>query len=52
MVKKANTVFVCQECGHESPRWMGQCICGAWNTMVEEKVTDTCSRQEGTYGKL
>ena len=41
MVKKANTVFVCQECGHESPRWMGQCICGAWNTMVEEKVTDT-----------
>ena len=38
MAKKVQTVFVCQECGYESPRWMGQCICGAWNTFVEEKV--------------
>lgn len=38
MAKKAKTVFICQECGYESPRWMGQCICGAWNTMTEEKV--------------
>ncbi|NLY71327.1 MAG: DNA repair protein RadA [Clostridiales bacterium] len=37
MAKKATTVFVCQDCGYESPRWMGQCICGAWNSMVEEK---------------
>ncbi len=40
MAKKSKTVFVCQECGYESPRWMGQCICGAWNTMVEQKVID------------
>ena len=40
MAKKAKTVFVCQECGYESPKWMGQCICGAWNTMVEEKVVE------------
>ena len=38
MSKKAATVFVCQECGFDSPKWMGQCICGAWNTMVEEKI--------------
>ena len=38
MAKKQKTVFVCQECGYESPKWIGQCICGAWNTMVEEKV--------------
>ena len=38
MTKKQKTVFVCQECGYESPKWIGQCICGAWNTMVEEKV--------------
>ena len=38
MAKKTKTVFVCQECGYESPKWMGQCICGAWNSMVEEKV--------------
>ena len=40
MAKKAKTVFVCQECGYESTKWMGQCICGAWNSMVEEKVVD------------
>ncbi|MDR0569924.1 MAG: DNA repair protein RadA [Clostridiales Family XIII bacterium] len=36
-MKKNNTVFVCQECGFESPKWMGQCVCGAWNAFVEEK---------------
>ncbi|MBQ6608750.1 MAG: DNA repair protein RadA, partial [Firmicutes bacterium] len=38
MAKKSKTVFVCQECGYESSKWMGQCICGAWNSFVEEKV--------------
>ncbi len=38
MAKKARTVFLCQECGYESDKWMGQCICGAWNSFVEEKV--------------
>lgn len=40
MAKKGKTVFVCQECGYESPKWLGQCICGAWNSFVEEKVVD------------
>ena len=40
MARKSRTVFVCQECGYESPRWMGQCVCGAWNSMIEEKVVD------------
>ncbi|MBQ9708981.1 MAG: hypothetical protein IJV66_07360, partial [Firmicutes bacterium] len=35
--KTGKTVFVCQECGNESPKWMGRCICGAWNSLVEEK---------------
>lgn len=38
MAKKSKTVFVCQECGYESPKWMGQCVCGAWNSFVEEKI--------------
>jgi len=35
------TVFVCQNCGYETGRWLGRCSsCGAWNTLVEEeKVT-------------
>ena len=36
---KQKTVFVCSECGTESPKWNGKCPgCGAWNTMFEEKV--------------
>ncbi|MDR0425013.1 MAG: DNA repair protein RadA, partial [Clostridiales Family XIII bacterium] len=38
MAKKTQSVFVCQECGFESRKWMGQCICGAWNSFVEEKA--------------
>lgn len=40
MIKKGKTVYVCQECGFDSPKWMGQCICGAWNSMVEEKIVE------------
>lgn len=53
MAKKSKTVFVCQECGYESPKWMGQCICGAWNTMIEEKVVESVendSRRRATIG--
>ncbi|MEG0923915.1 MAG: DNA repair protein RadA [Anaerovoracaceae bacterium] len=53
MAKKSKTVFVCQECGYESPKWMGQCICGAWNTMIEEKVVEAVendSRRRATIG--
>ena len=53
MAKKAQTVFVCQECGYESPKWMGQCICGAWNSMVEENVLPVVEdrrRRTGTGG--
>jgi DNA repair protein RadA/Sms len=33
---KASSVFTCQNCGYESPKWMGQCPeCGSWNTFVE-----------------
>lgn len=44
---KTKTVFFCNECGHESPKWVGKCPgCGQWNTMVEETVT-----AEKGYGK-
>ncbi len=36
---KEKTVFVCSDCGTESPKWMGKCPgCGAWNTMAEEVI--------------
>jgi DNA repair protein RadA/Sms len=37
-MKPAKTVFVCQECGAQAPKWMGRCVeCGAWNSLVEER---------------
>ncbi|MDH5475452.1 MAG: AAA family ATPase, partial [Cyclobacteriaceae bacterium] len=36
---KAKTTFFCQECGQESPKWLGKCpSCNSWNTFVEEVV--------------
>ncbi|MBR4465088.1 hypothetical protein IKS38_00750, partial [bacterium] len=30
---KAKKIYVCQECGAKSPKWLGQCpSCEAWNT--------------------
>jgi len=38
MAKRPITVFVCQECGSQSPKWLGRCgDCGAWNSLVEER---------------
>jgi DNA repair protein RadA/Sms len=35
---KPKTVFACQECGAQSPKWLGRCPeCGAWNSLVEER---------------
>lgn len=37
---RAKSIFCCQECGHQSPRWFGRCPgCGAWNSLVEEMQT-------------
>lgn len=37
-MKKARTVFICQNCGAHSPKWLGRCpACGEWDTLIEEK---------------
>ncbi|MDE6547521.1 MAG: DNA repair protein RadA, partial [Muribaculaceae bacterium] len=43
------SVYFCNSCGYESPKWMGRCpACGEWNTFVEEKVsTKQTSRNKG-----
>lgn len=34
---RVKSKFCCQECGHQSTRWLGRCPgCGAWNSLVEE----------------
>jgi DNA repair protein RadA/Sms len=39
---KQKTVYSCQQCGMQSPKWMGKCPdCGQWNSLVEETLTVT-----------
>ena len=39
---KDKTMYVCDNCGQESPKWIGKCpSCGQWNTYKEIKVADT-----------
>jgi DNA repair protein RadA/Sms len=40
-MKTPKPVFVCQECGTQSPKWQGRCgDCGAWNSFVEERAAE------------
>src|SRR3954468_8642455 len=42
MPKQSNTIFLCQNCGYESRKWLGKCPeCGEWNSLVEERVVAT-----------
>jgi len=55
---KDKTVFVCSECGFDSPKWSGKCpLCGMWNTMKEMTVkaptaqTVTAAARKSASGK-
>ena len=55
---KDKTVFVCSECGFDSPKWSGKCpSCGMWNTMKEMTVkaptaqTVTAAARKSASGK-
>ncbi len=48
MANKVKSVYICSECGYESPKWYGKCpSCGEWNTMneeIKEKSTSSFSK--------
>ena len=47
-MKPPKAVFVCQECGAQSPKWVGRCTdCGAWNSMVEERPVEPVATGAG-----
>ena len=42
MAKRASTVFVCEQCGSQSAKWLGKCPdCNAWNSFVEERAQES-----------
>jgi len=46
---KVRTIFSCQKCGAQSPRWIGRCPeCGDWNTYAEERETQAPKNSRAT----
>lgn len=44
---KSKTVYVCSECGYETPRWLGRCPdCGSWNTLTEQESAPALRLEE------
>jgi len=39
MPPRPKSAFICQQCGFQSPKWVGRCpSCDGWNTLVEERI--------------
>lgn len=53
MSTKTRTAFFCSQCGAEHSKWQGQCReCGAWNVLIEEKISPRKSaRATATHSK-
>jgi DNA repair protein RadA/Sms len=48
-VARERTLFSCQNCGYQTPKWLGRCPdCGQWESLVEERVAPT--GKEGRRG--
>jgi DNA repair protein radA len=44
---KLKTIWVCSECGNETPKWVGKCpSCGSWDTYYEEKAQNIKARDD------
>ena len=49
---KATTSFVCQECGYDSPKFMGKCPeCGEWNSLREIKTSGFKPQAPGSFSR-
>ncbi|HTY20621.1 MAG TPA: DNA repair protein RadA, partial [Geobacteraceae bacterium] len=47
---KSKTFYTCQNCGCQSPKWLGKCPdCNSWNTMAEEIVTKTGTSEVAVF---
>lgn len=47
---KTKTAYVCQNCGADSPKWLGKCpSCGEWNTYVEEILETKADKNKVSY---
>jgi len=50
---KSKTIFICSVCGHNSPKWQGQCTsCSEWNTYEEETIEKTNKTTNKSWLKI
>ncbi|OLE54119.1 MAG: DNA repair protein RadA [Acidobacteria bacterium 13_1_20CM_3_53_8] len=50
MAKAPATIYVCQNCGYQSRKWLGKCPdCGEWNSLVEERARAS-AKKDSTRG--
>lgn len=50
---KSSSIFVCQNCEAQYPKWQGQCSeCGEWNTLLETAVVPTTAKSRSKKGTL
>ena len=48
---KLKTVFICSNCGVDSPKWIGKCPdCGEWNTYIEETIAKESAQNRSIPG--
>jgi DNA repair protein RadA/Sms len=51
VAKSPATVYVCQNCGHQTRKWLGKCPdCGEWNSFVEERAR-VAPKKEGAASR-
>lgn len=49
-MSRDKNVFVCQDCGSNSSKWLGRCPdCGAWNSFVEQRVEKSSLRAQTAF---
>jgi DNA repair protein RadA/Sms len=45
-------IYICSECGGESPKWAGQCPgCGEWNTLAESTAAPKKTKSGSSFGR-
>ena len=45
-MSKVKTVYRCEQCGTDHPKWAGQCTdCGEWNSLTEVRVEPTVTHR-------
>jgi DNA repair protein RadA/Sms len=50
---KEKTIFVCNECGGTSAKWLGKCpACGAWNSLIESVAEPAASTRNNRFASL